>query len=99
MAVSVARVCLLIAALAGIALGVVYLRAEQTRCGTRLVRLESQWVELRRQWWGLQTRAARLRAPERIVGRATFLQTDLVPPEDGESPQLAARLASGQLQE
>lgn len=55
--------------MAGIALAVVCLRTEQTRCAADLLRHEARWIELRRQSWALQARAARLSAPARVHQR------------------------------
>jgi hypothetical protein len=70
----------LLAVFASLALAVVHLRAQQTRCAASILRLESQWVQLRSELWGVQTRMARARAPDRIRDRATYLATGLVPP-------------------
>ena len=67
------RLLTLIVALAGVALVVVGLRTQQTRCVAELLKLESQWTELRREWWALQTRKARIRAPDRIHQRMEFI--------------------------
>ncbi len=92
------RACFLIGALAAIALAAVHLRAEQTRCAADLLKLESRWVALRRDWWELQVRAARLRAPERIHDRVENLQADLFPPALDEPPQRPVRLTAGHAQ-
>lgn len=87
-------VCLL-TVFALLALGVVHLRAEQTRSAAAVLRLESEWIRLRSELWGVQTRVARARAPDRIHDRATYLATGLVPPgtreeiEKGEVERLA----------
>ena len=73
-----ARAGFLIAALAGIALAAVHLRLEQTRCASRVLALESQWVALRGQWWALQARTARLRTPRRIRDRVANVASPLV---------------------
>ncbi|MDO8629986.1 MAG: hypothetical protein Q7R41_05785, partial [Phycisphaerales bacterium] len=77
---TIARGCTLLAAFAVIALSVVHLRAEQTRCAARVLRIESDWMRFRGDLWSLQTRIARMRAPDRIHDRATYLATGLVPP-------------------
>ncbi len=84
----------MVIALAGTALLLVHLRAEQTRCAARILSLESKWVDLRREWWSLQTRAARLRTPQRLRERVTLLDAPLVGPEKNAVPQARARLAS-----
>ena len=77
---SVRRGATLLAVFASLALAVVHLRAEQTRCAASILRMESEWVRLRSELWGVQTRMARARAPDRIHDRATYLATGLVPP-------------------
>lgn len=90
---NVGRVGFLIAAFTAIALVAVHFRAERTRCAARVVALESQWIQLRRELWVLQTRTARLKTPLRLRDRVVSLPTDLVAPSaEIESP--AARLAS-----
>lgn len=83
---TIVRGCTLLAAFAAIALSVVHLRAEQTRCAARVLKIESDWVRYRGDLWGLQTRSARMRAPDRIHDRATYLATGLVPPGVREVP-------------
>ncbi len=77
-----------------IALTVVHLRAEQTRCAARIVAIDTDWVRLRRDLWGLQTRIARLRAPERIHDRVAAFQPGLVPPGFDEGFRRTERLAT-----
>lgn len=90
-----ARVCVLIASLGGVALAVVVLRAEQTRCAAAVLDCESQWVGARRDWWSLQTRAARLRAPVRIRERIENLPVDqFEPAPKGDEDAPVARLAA-----
>ncbi len=88
------RVYFLIVALAGIALAVVHIRAEQTRCTAGLLTLESRWVQARRQWWALQTRTARLRAPQRLRERLESVQAELLAPVVDPALQPPVRLAS-----
>lgn len=90
---TVARGCALLAAFAAIALSVVHLRAEQTRCTARIVAIDADWVRLRRDLWGLQTRSARLRSPERIHDRVAAFQTGLVPPGFDEGSRRTERVA------
>ncbi len=81
-----ARAGVLIVAMAGIALAVVHLRTEQTRLTAGLLRAESQWIALRREWWSLQTLAARLQAPEHMRRRVAAMYTELVPPTFEQPP-------------
>jgi hypothetical protein len=96
---NVARALPLLASFALIALGVVYLRAEQTRSAAETLKLEAQWTELRRERWLLQTRAARLRSPTQIHERVARFDVDLAPPGadgawmDGLDRPLDSRLA------
>lgn len=77
---TVARGCALLICFTAIALTVLHLRSEQTRSAARLAAMDARWVELRRDLWGVQTRIARLRSPERIHDRVIAFQTGLVPP-------------------
>ena len=64
-----------------IAFAGLHLRAEQARSAARTLALESRWVELRRELWGVQTEVARLRAPERIHEWLERFEVELAPPE------------------
>lgn len=88
------RVCFLIVAFAAIAMATVHLRAERARCAATIATLDAQWVVLRRDWWDLQVRAARLKTPEHIRDRAQNLQVDLVSPESQILSRGSVRLAS-----
>ena len=90
------RVTTLVAAFAGIALAVVYLRTEQARSAARALAHESAWIELRRELWQTQAAVARLRAPEQIHGRMGWMMTDLSPPGRGLLPGGARQLAAQQ---
>ena len=79
---TVSRSCVVLAALAGIALVVVGLRAEQTRCAGRTLRIESEWAQRRRDLWNLQTQVSRLRAPGRIHEGVTRFDAGVIPPGD-----------------
>jgi len=92
------RVCVLVTALGAIALAAVHLRAEQTRCAADLMNLEARWINLRREWWTLQARAARLRAPERIRGQVAR-RGDLHPPTFDENARPPARFAADRARE
>lgn len=91
---TVLRGCVLLACFTAIALIVVHLRSEQTRSAARLAAMDAKWVELRRDLWGVQTRIARLRSPERIHDRVVAFQTGLVPPGYDETTKTEERLAS-----
>ena len=83
---TILRGCVLLGCFTAIALVVVHLRSEQTRCAARLAGMDGRWVELRRELWGVQTRVARLRSPERIHDRVAAFGTGLVPPGvDGDT--------------
>ncbi len=87
------RVCMLVMALGAVAMAAVYLRAEQTRCAADLMNMEARWIHLRREWWTLQARAARLRTPERIRGQVAQ-RVDLQPPTPDENTRPPARFAA-----
>ena len=91
---TVTRGCTLLACFTAIALTVVHLRSEQTRSAARLASMDAKWVELRRELWGVQTRIARSRSPERIHDRVAAFQTGLVPPGFNETNKIEERLAS-----
>jgi len=78
--VSTARICVLMLLFACVALGVVYLRVEQTRCAAAALRLEAERTEARHELWRVQTSVARLRSPERLHGRMSWIKTNLVAP-------------------
>lgn len=67
------RAVVLILSLGLVATAVVFLRREQIRMAAGLLRTESRWVELRSEWWSLQTQSAVLRTPERLRSRARFV--------------------------
>lgn len=75
-----ARVFGLLAAFAGIALGLVQVRTAQARAAASVLRMEAKRIALRRELWAIELRTARLRAPERIIHAAQRLPADLVPP-------------------
>jgi hypothetical protein len=91
---TVARGCTLLGCFAALALVIVYLRAEQTRCAARIAAMDGRWMELRSEMWGLQTRTARLRSPQRIHDRVASFQTGLVPPGFDAVERPRERLAS-----
>ena len=90
------RASILLALAAGLALSVVHLRAEQTRCAARALAIEAERIELRRELWALEARVARLRAPERIHYRLELFGSGLVSPDDKDGNQGARRVASNQ---
>lgn len=69
---SAPRVVVLIISLGFIATAVVSLRWEQARLSAGLLRSENRWVQLRREWWSLQTQSSLLRTPERLRDRIRF---------------------------
>lgn len=66
----------LIISLAMVGVALVYLRWEQTRIAAGLLRAETRWVELRRDWWSVQASTARFRSPARMRGRAGLIHDD-----------------------
>lgn len=91
---TVARGAVLLGMFGVIALVVVHLRSEETRCAARILKLEGRQDELRREIWGLETRTARLRAPERVRDRVASFQTGLVPPGFMATPSKPERVVS-----
>jgi len=91
---TVARGCLLLGGFVAIALAIVHLRVEQTRCAARMAALDGRWLESRSELWSLQTRIARLRSPQRIHDRVASFQTGLVPPGFDAIERAQERLAS-----
>ncbi len=74
---NVVRACGLITAFASVALAMVVLRAEQTRCAAAALRHEARWASARRDMWHVQSIAARLRAPEQIRARLASFNLDV----------------------
>ncbi len=92
------RISVLIVSFVVVALMLVHLRREQTRCAAGLLSAEAEWVRLRRERWALQTRAARLRTPQGIHDRVGSLRAELIPPGDEMGKRSTVRLASDQPQ-
>jgi hypothetical protein len=84
----------LLVSLAAIAVALVHLRGEQNRAASRTLAMEVEWMRVRSEWWSLQTRAARLRAPCRIRERVQWLGANLHGPARLVPPHTDARLAS-----
>ncbi|MBI1825856.1 MAG: hypothetical protein HY287_05965 [Planctomycetes bacterium] len=91
---TVARGAIMLAIFSGIALAVVHLRGEETRCAARILSLEARQVTLRRELWSLQSRTARLRTPERVRDRVASFQTGLIPPGFRATPPKPERIVS-----
>ena len=91
---TVGRLCALLSAFALIALAVVHLRGEQTRCTARTLSLEAELVEQRRELWRLQSSVARLQAPLRLHECMGQFQVDLVPPRTGDWWASGTRMAT-----
>jgi len=91
---TIARGAIMLAIFAGIALTVVHLRGEETRCAARILAHESRQVALRRDLWSLQGRIARLRTPERVRDRVASFQTGLVPPGFRATPPKPERVVA-----
>lgn len=73
------RVLFVLAACTVIALVVVFVRIEQAGSAARAMSAERQWVQLRRELWGIEASVSRLRAPERIHDRVGWFRVGLVP--------------------
>jgi len=92
--VTIGRFCALLSAFAVIALTLVYLRAEQTRCAARTVSIEAKFVEQQRELWRLQTGVARLQAPSRLHDCMERFHADLVPPRANYWWESGTRIAT-----
>lgn len=68
------RLVALMLLLGGLALATVALRAEQARVAATTLRLESRWVELRRERWSVHAHLARLRTPAQLRERAELFK-------------------------
>ncbi len=86
----------LLAAFSILAVGLVHLRAEQTRMTAGMLNAQTRRLHLRRELWVLQTRLARAKSPGRILDRIERSeQTDLIPPGSDELGNTSFALASG----
>ena len=90
---TIGRVCTLLTAFVLIALAVVHLRAEQTRCAARTLAIESKCIEQRRELWRLQASVARLQAPSRVHDCMDWYRADLVPPQADRWWHVGTRVA------
>ena len=91
---SVFRACGLFAALGAVAVMLVHLRAEEVRCAARILAMDSDWTQLRRELWRVQTRSARLRTPRRLHERVETGLSDLVAPGSEARPETLMRVAA-----
>lgn len=91
------RASIVALAMAALALAVVGLRAEQTRRAAKVLSLESRWVQLRRDQWSMQARAARLRTPDRLHTRLGSADPLLRSPGStaGSDPSMRLAFRSG----
>lgn len=76
-----------------IAVGIVFLRAEQTRLAKATLALESEWVHLRGERWALQAQVARLRTPAQTRGRMAIFGVALDPPRPASPRRPSSHLA------
>ena len=79
------RICVLLILFAIVALGIVFCRVGQTRSAAAALTIESQRVEARQRLWLVQTAVARLRAPQRLHARMSWIDTELVSPAEFDS--------------
>lgn len=93
------RISVLAALFAVIALAVVFLRAEQTRAAGRVLRLEAQWVQARRDLWLTRSGVARLRSPEQVHDRTARFGSEVLPPGTKDQTMPVRRLAVGRSRE
>ena len=91
---TIGRLCALVSAFAMIALAVVHLRGEQTRCAARAMSIQAESVEQRRELWRLQSSVARLQAPLRLHNCMGQFHVDLVPPRTGDWWASGTRMAT-----
>lgn len=91
---SITRACGVLTILATVAIGVVHLRVEQTRCAARMLRMEVDRVQIRRELWETQALTARLRSPQRVHDRLDPGGDELVSPLVGLSATGPARLVA-----
>ncbi|MCH7883845.1 MAG: hypothetical protein IIC01_01220 [Planctomycetes bacterium] len=91
---SVFRACSLFAALGAVAVMLVHLRSENVRCAARILAMDSEWTQLRRELWRVQTRSARLRAPRRLHERVEAGSSDLVAPGSEPRSETVIRVAA-----
>jgi len=87
------RGCVVLAAFTLVALVVVHLRAEQTRCMARTLRMESKCYELRHDLWSVQSQVSRLRAPASLHTRLRWFDVGVVPPGESQKTSRVQRLA------
>ncbi len=88
------RIGFVLAGLTVIGLGLVHLRVERRRTVARVLALETEWMRMRSEWWSLQTRAARLRAPQRLRERLRWYDGRLVGPRRLVPPYVPLDLAA-----
>jgi hypothetical protein len=82
----------LLLAMAGVAMGTVYVRSEQSRAAGAALRHEAKCHDLRRDLWAMQTRLARLRSPSQIHDRLGRLHVELA--ASYEKPKVPVKAAS-----
>ncbi len=80
---TVCRAAALLVTFAAIALGVVFLRGEQTRTAARIHQLQVSKDRLRHESWDLQMEIARLRTPDLIRERVERWQLNVLAPCPG----------------
>ncbi len=88
------RVGFLVMTFCLLAVMLVHIRSEQVRSASRSLRLENEWIDLRRETWKVQSEIARLRAPGSIHDRTKWFETDLVAPASPTGMGRGERLAA-----
>ena len=91
---SVTRACGVLTILTAVAIAAVHMRVEQTRCAARLLSVEADRVQIRRELWETQARAARLRSPQRVHDRLDSGGDELVSPLAGMPGAPSGRLVA-----
>ncbi len=71
------RATVLLLAMAGVAMGTVYVRSEQSRMAAAALRNEAKSHDLRRELWSMQASLARVRSPAQIHDRLGRLHVGL----------------------
>ncbi len=79
------RICMTMILFTIVALGVVHVRVEQTRSAAWALNIESKRIEARQRLWRVQTTVARLRAPQRLHARMSWVDTKLISPTESDS--------------
>lgn len=72
-----------------IALGVVWLRAEEARTARRIQKIQADMVRVRRELWSVQLAIARQKSPPRIADQVGRWSLEVTPPVEPRSNRAA----------